>query len=611
MRGTRLRTVGMFFGLIVAWRIPVSAQDAPARDVLRRPVAMAVDSGRLFVATSQDGSVSTVEPTSRQVLGTVRVGKSLSDLTTLGDGRHLLATDETDHAILLLDTHKPREVEVVARLPVSKHPVRVVAGHSLQWAAVSSLWSQRLTLIRIERNDNKTPRLSVSKTIDLDFAPRGLLIVPGDAAKSESEKTPSQREERLLVADAFGGRMIVIDPQTGATTNSLAVGGHHLRGLAIHAGISSAAMPKTSLLIAHQMLNSNTSTTHEHVFWGAVIGNRLRAIELHEVLEGKRFDAAPGSVEVLGRPSAAAGDPGAVVVTKAGATVIALSGINEVAVRRRPEDVFSERSVGQRPTAVALSNDEKTVYIANSLDDSISFLDIESLKVTTFPLSEGKKAPLTLAQRGERLFYDSRLSLDGWYSCHSCHTDGHTNGLLNDNLGDEYFGAPKKILSLLGTSETMPWAWNGGAPSLEAQLRKSLTVTMQADGDDITEDNIQALKAYLTTLTPPPGLDMARGTVDSVAVERGAAVFRKQACADCHAPATYTTPGTFDVGIHDERGMKAFNPPSLRGVSQRAPYFHDNRAATLPDVFGRFKHGLKGDLTDAERVDLIAFLRSL
>jgi YVTN family beta-propeller protein len=585
----------------------VTAESAePTR---RQPVGLAVQKSRLFVANQRSGSISTIDLASRKVAGEVSVGKQLSDIVPLDERRWLLATDEGKHELLLLDASKD-DVAVTTRLSVPTSPVRVVVGSGRTWAAVSSLWSRRLTLVSVSSGPaNSAPQLQVAKTIDLEFAPRGLCVLPPQVEPSKTASASTG--ERLLVADAFAGQMLVVDPQSGEITNTLGIAGHHLRGLAIHAGTLSAAMPKTSLLIAHQMLNSNTSTTHEHVFWGAVIGNRLRAIELTDVLEGKRHEAAPGSVEVLGRPSAAAGDPGAVVVTKAGATVIALSGINEVAVRRRPEDVFSERSVGQRPTAVALSTDEKTAYIANSLDDSISFLDIASLKVTTMPLSEGKKAPLSLVERGERLFYDSRLSLDGWYSCHSCHTDGHTNGLLNDNLGDEYFGAPKKILSLLGTSETMPWAWNGGAPSLEAQLRKSLTVTMQADGDDITEHNIQALKAYLATLTPPPGLDVARGIVDSAAVERGAVVFRKQACADCHAPATYTTPGTFDVGIHDERGMKAFNPPSLRGVSQRAPYFHDNRAATLPDVFGRFKHGLKGDLNDAERTDLVAFLRSL
>ena len=44
--------------------------------------------------------------------------------------------------------------------------------------------------------------------------------------------------------------------------------------------------------------------------------------------------------------------------------------------------------------------------------------------------------------RGERLFHDARLSHDGWMSCHSCHVDGHTNGLVADTLGDGSYGAP-------------------------------------------------------------------------------------------------------------------------------------------------------------------------
>src|SRR2546429_167098 len=80
----------------------------------------------------------------------------------------------------------------------------------------------------------------------------------------------------------------------------------------------------------------------------------------------------------------------------------------------------------------------------------------------------GPQPELSLAERGELLFYDARLSHDGWFSCHSCHTDGHSNGLLNDNLGDGSFGAPKRVLSLLGVRDTGPWAWNGTMPDLEA-----------------------------------------------------------------------------------------------------------------------------------------------
>src|SRR5581483_632524 len=103
----------------------------------------------------------------------------------------------------------------------------------------------------------------------------------------------------------------------------------------------------------------------------------------------------------------------------------------------------------------------------------------------------------------------------------------------------------------------------------------------------------------------------ARGTVDEEAFKRGRKVFSQQKCATCHAPPIYTSAKTFDVGIHDELGGKHFNPPSLRGVSQGGPYFHDNRAASLEEVFGRYRHQLSGALSSQELRDLLHFLGSL
>ena len=40
-------------------------------------------------------------------------------------------------------------------------------------------------------------------------------------------------------------------------------------------------------------------------------------------------------------------------------------------------------------------------------------------------------------------------------SCHSCHTDGHTSGRLADTLGDDTFGTPKRVLSLLGLGASL------------------------------------------------------------------------------------------------------------------------------------------------------------
>jgi mono/diheme cytochrome c family protein len=193
-------------------------------------------------------------------------------------------------------------------------------------------------------------------------------------------------------------------------------------------------------------------------------------------------------------------------------------------------------------------------------------------------------------------------------SCHSCHTDGHTNGLLNDNLGDGGFGAAKRVLSLLGVAETAPWAWSGNMTSLDDQIRKSVRTTMQ--GQEPRAKDVEALAAYLKTLQAPPPLGKLRGA-DAAAVERGREVFRAQECASCHAPPTYTTAGAFDVGRPDKLNNRKFNPPSRRGISQRAPYFHDNSAATLEDVFSQHRHQLLRELSAPELRDLVAFLQSL
>ena len=77
--------------------------------------------------------------------------------------------------------------------------------------------------------------------------------------------------------------------------------------------------------------------------------------------------------------------------------------------------------------------------MANTLGDSVSVVDLAKGTVLK-EISLGRQSPLGPAERGEQLFYDARLSLEGWFSCHSCHSDGHSNGRLNDNLGDGGFG---------------------------------------------------------------------------------------------------------------------------------------------------------------------------
>jgi mono/diheme cytochrome c family protein len=195
-------------------------------------------------------------------------------------------------------------------------------------------------------------------------------------------------------------------------------------------------------------------------------------------------------------------------------------------------------------------------------------------------------------------------------SCHSCHSDGHTNMERNDNLSDGGFGAPKQVLTLLGRADTAPFAWNAGVPDLASQVENSIRKTMQTDVNPSPED-VESLTAYVAQLKSPPSVDKLRGTQDDEAIARGKQVFAERKCATCHEAPAYTVADVFDVGLSDENGQRKFNPPSLNGASQRDAYLHDGRAKTLEAVFREHGHPGAQEWTDREITDLVAFLRSL
>ena len=51
--------------------------------------------------------------------------------------------------------------------------------------------------------------------------------------------------------------------------------------------------------------------------------------------------------------------------------------------------------------------------------------------------------------------------------------------------------------------------------------------------------------------------------------------------------------------------------PILRGLAARAPYFHNGAAATLTEVVEFYNQRFQMGLTDQEKADLVAFLKSL
>lgn len=579
----RLGLVGVLFGGLspaVLWGDRATPADAPPGP--RHPVALALaDGGRwLFVAGRRSGTVSVIDTGSLKVTGGDPVGRTLSDLAVTPDG--VVVTDQDAGELIVLRRRESR-LDVRARVAVGPDPVSVQVSPDGSHGFVASRWSRRVTVVDLGAAGGPKARQS----IPLPFPP-GRQVLLSDPV-------------RLVVADAFGGRLAVIDPARGEVESVRELPAHNIRGLAVGGD-------GRRLLVSHQVLSARATTSLADVHWGNLLTNNLREVSLAGVRNPQADLVGDSRLHHLGDAGRGAGDPAGVAVTPGGAVVLALAGVGEVAVGGPRDGVWERIPVGRRPTAVAVSPDGRRGFVANTFSDSVSVLDLTANRVTAeVPL--GGTAEATAADRGEVLFHDARLSHDGWFSCHSCHTDGHTNGLLADTLGDGSYGTPKRVPTLRGVTDTGPFGWTASAENLEAQLRSSVETTLR--GARLTPAQEADLLTYLRTLPSPPSLNRFAEKPPAEAVRRGAAVFRGQGCAVCHEPPTYTSAKTYDVGLADEHGNRAFNPPSLRGVSQAGPYFHDGRARTLPEVFTKHGHGLKARPPRAELDDLLSFLADL
>ena len=564
---------------------------------LQHPVAISEIDGAVFVGCRKSGSVAEVSAADIVIRYDAPLSGQLADLLAMRKNRLLVGIDSSSHKVVIADCSGdlPR---VTQRLPVSRFPVSVVADPFGRRVAVASKWSRRVTLLRAEANAEKeaTPTFVIDAVVDLPFAPLRQLFLD---------------ERYLLVADAHGGELAVIDAQAGELRSHQKLPGHNIRGLAL-------TPDGKSVVFTHQILNVAASTTRSIISWGGVISNTLHTIEVAELLKSKSIDSADrihGTLFPLGQEKHAAGDPGGLAIASDGRIFVALSGVHEVAVKLPRSFDVKRVSVGRRPTRLLLDERNNRLFVVCTSESTVEILNATTLQRERV-IDFGSLAVRSFKARGEELFYDARLSLDGWFSCHSCHSDGHTNGLLNDNQGDDSFNTPKKILTLLGSGDTEPWAWSGGQIDLRSQVQKSIEFTMAGPavhGPRINDREVEALTSFISSLKPAPGITAARDelALKAAAIERGRQVFRKHKCDGCHAPPRYTSTISFDVGLRDEAGRHYFNPPSLLGVSQRAPYFHTGQATTIREVLLDLNHDGAASLDSNQIDDLIEFLRSL
>jgi cytochrome c peroxidase len=159
-------------------------------------------------------------------------------------------------------------------------------------------------------------------------------------------------------------------------------------------------------------------------------------------------------------------------------------------------------------------------------------------------------------------------------------------------------------------------------------------------GKPIDMDTIAAaIAAYERTVVSgqAPFDRWVEGNESSVSdsAKRGFALFGGKArCANCHAGWRFSDDGFHDIGLAStdigrakfapgiEQMKHAFKTPTLRNITEHAPYMHDGSIATLREVVDHYDSGfvkrpsLDGEmvplnLTVQEKLDLVAFLETL
>ena len=281
--------------------------------------------------------------------------------------------------------------------------------------------------------------------------------------------------------------------------------------------------------------------------------------------------------------------------------------------------------------------------------------------------------PLTDAKidLGRKLYFDPRLSKDGTISCATCHapdkgfSDGRpTSSGIRDQKGAR--NAPT-VMNRLFSKEQF---WDGRAEDLEAQalgpIQNPIEMGHTLDGmtnslkgiaayapefakafgsPEITAARVgQAIASYERTIlagnAPYDRYQAGDKTAMSPQAVHGMAIFtdaQRGNCVTCHAGFNFTDESYHNLGIGMDKAEPdlgrfaiskfepdkgAFKTPTLRNITQSAPYMHDGSEATLEQVIDLYDRGGKANpwlskeihplhLTPRDKADLLAFLKAL
>lgn len=269
---------------------------------------------------------------------------------------------------------------------------------------------------------------------------------------------------------------------------------------------------------------------------------------------------------------------------------------------------------------------------------------------------------------GKRLFYDTAMSLDSSISCASCHNAALAfSDDVSLSLGIDQRLGTRNSPTLANVAYHPYFTREGGVPTLEMQVLVPIQEHNEFDfnivliAERLKGDStyvVMAEEAYnremdafvitraiscferslLSGYSPFDQYQYYDKEMALSANERnGMALFfsERTNCSSCHSDFNFTNYAFENNGLYDEyvdqgrfrlTGLESdialFKVPTLRNIDITAPYMHDGSFQSLEEVVDHYQSGGKNhphkseliqplDLSEAEKADLIAFLRSL
>ena len=256
---------------------------------------------------------------------------------------------------------------------------------------------------------------------------------------------------------------------------------------------------------------------------------------------------------------------------------------------------------------------------------------------------------------GKKLYFEPRLSKSGIISCNTCHNlgMGGVDGVPaavghNWTANPHHLNSPTVYNAVFFAAQF----WDGRSPDLEDQAQGPMQAAPEmAAPPSLVEERVNSMPAYVeefkkaygkdvkvdfktitatigiferTLVTPSRFDDFMNGKKDALtdAEKEGMNLFIDKGCTTCHTgialggsmqPFGITAKYKFaDVGDFKGDKNKMVKAPTLRNITETAPYFHNGAIWNLADAvkeMGRIQLGL--EISDDEAAKIVTFLGAL